>query len=235
MKINVIVKRSVDAAMYILMLFLMGQCVLRGAVHEWMGISIGILFLVHNVLNYKWYRTLLKCKYNAMRMVQFIVNILLLLTMIVCMISGILVSQHIFAIGNGNAIEVGRRLHLVATAWAFILMSVHLGLHWSIFSAVFKRMQIDEKAKKVIYIVSGVFVAALCVYGLYQFIDRRFWEELFYLIDYQKEYDYSKSLFVYFVESAALSVLFIAITHYAKKLLLSVSGRRNSQNENKKN
>ena len=59
MKPNAAMKRSIDVAMYILFLLLMGQCVLRGAVHEWLGISMGILFLVHNALNYKLYCTLL--------------------------------------------------------------------------------------------------------------------------------------------------------------------------------
>ena len=95
MKPNVAIKRSVDVAMYILFLLLMGQCVLRGAVHEWLGISAGILFLIHNALNYKWYCTLLKGKYNAMRMVQLVVNALLFLAMLACMIGGLLVSQHI--------------------------------------------------------------------------------------------------------------------------------------------
>lgn len=45
MEPNVAIKRSVDVAMYILFLLLMGQCVLRGAVHEWLGISADILFL----------------------------------------------------------------------------------------------------------------------------------------------------------------------------------------------
>lgn len=235
MKPNVIIKRSIDAAMYILFLLLMGQCVLRGAVHEWLGISIGILFAAHNILNYRWYKTLLKGKYSRARTVQLVINILLLLAMLFCMISGILVSQHILAVGNGSAIELGRHLHLVATAWGFILMSVHLGLHWSIFSAIAEKVQTDEKVKKAIHIICCVLVVALCAYGLYQFIDRRFWEELFHLIDYQKEYDYSKSLFTYFAETAALSVFLTTVTHYAKKLLLNMSRRRNIQNENKNN
>lgn len=148
MKVNLIIKRSVDTAIHILFLFLMGQCVLRGAVHEWMDISLGILFVAHNILNYKWYKTLLKGKYSRVRTVQLVINILLSLAMLFCMISGILVSQHIFAVGNGRTIEFGRHLHLVATAWAFVLMTVHLGLHWSIFSAGLKKIHIDEKAKK---------------------------------------------------------------------------------------
>lgn len=226
MELNVIIKRSVDAVMYILFLLLMGQCVLRGAVHEWLGISIGILFVIHNILNFRWYKTLFKGKYSPARVVQLVVNILLLLTMLFCMISGVLVSQHIFAIGNGSAIEVGRYIHLVATAWEFILMSVHLGLHWSAFLGIAKKVQADEKVKKVIRIICGVLVVALCAYGLYQFVDRRFWEELFHLIDYQKEYDYLKSMLTYFAGTAALSVPFITIAHYAKKLLLNGSRRR---------
>lgn len=212
--------------MYILFLLLMGQCVLRGAVHEWMGISLGVLFVAHNALNYKWYRTLLKGKYSRMRTVQLVINILLLLAVLFCMISGILVSQHIFAARNGSAIEFGRHLHLVATAWAFVLMSVHLGLHWSIFSVGLKKIQTDERAKKAIRFICCVLVIALCAYGSYQFIDRRFWEELFHLIDYQKEYDSSKSLFTYFVGTAALSVCLITITHCAKNLLLNRSRPR---------
>lgn len=231
MKPNVAIKRSVDVAMYILFLLLMGQCVLRGAVHEWLGISAGILFLIHNALNYKWYCTLLKGKYNAMRMVQLVVNALLFLAMLACMIGGLLVSQHIFAIGNGSAIEFGRHLHLVATAWAFILMSIHLGLHGSIFVEGVKKIHADERIKKAVHLICRVVIAALCAYGLYQFVDRRFWEELFHLIDYQKEYDYSKSLVPYFAESAVLSALFITISHYAKKILLKASAQRNSHDE----
>lgn len=144
------------------------------------------------------------------------------MAMLLCMISGILVSQHIFAVGNGRTIEFGRHLHLVATAWAFVLMTMHLGLHWSIFSAGFKKIQADEKVKKVIHIICCVLIAVLCMYGFYQFVDRRFWEELFHLIDYQKEYDDSKSLFTYFVETAALSVFLTIISYYAAAVLKKV-------------
>ena len=231
MKPKIILKRSIDAAMYILFLLLMGQCVLRGATHEWLGIAVGILFVCHNVLNFKWYQTLRKGKYNAMRTIQLIINILLLLAMLLCMFSGILASQYLFAVGSGKMIEFGRNLHLVSTAWAFVLMSFHLGLHGSMFFDISKKIRADEKVKKAAHIVCLVFVIVLFAYGVYQFADRRFWEELFHLIDYQKEYDYSKTLLPYFLESASLSVPFIAIAHYGKKLLIGRSRRRKCKDE----
>lgn len=64
------IKTGVDAAMYILFLLLMGQYLLPGLPHEWLGIAAGVFFILHNLLNYKWYRTIFKGKYNGMRILQ---------------------------------------------------------------------------------------------------------------------------------------------------------------------
>ena len=77
MKPTAIMKISVDVVMYILFLLLMGQYLLRDAPHEWLGITAGMFFILHNVLNYKWYKSLFKGKYNAIRIVRTAVNILL--------------------------------------------------------------------------------------------------------------------------------------------------------------
>lgn len=220
MKRAAIMKICVDVVMYILFLLLMGQYLLRDAPHEWLGIAAGALFILHNVLNYKWYKSFFKGKYHAMRIVQTAANILLLLAVFGCMFSGILASQHIFSVGNGSTIEFGRFLHLVTTAWAFILMSVHLGLHWTKFMGMAKKIPVNSKVKTALCRFFQVLVLALCIYGVYLFIDRRFWEELFHLIDYQKEYDESKTLWMYLVESIVMSSLFVAVTHYAKKIAL---------------
>ena len=224
MKPTVYSKRIVDAAMYVLFLLLMGQYLLRGAAHEWLGIAVGILFAIHNALNFKWYAALFKGRYTALRIVQTAVNALLIVAVLLCMLSGVLVSQHIFTVGNGRAIELGRQIHLVATAWAFVLMTVHLGLHWSLFTALAKHLSLSERAKRQIHLGLCLCVAALCLYGLYQFASRRFWEELFHLIDYQKEYDYTQSLPAYFAGTVGLSAVFVAASHYAKKLLLNARG-----------
>lgn len=231
MKQNAILKRSVDVVMYVLFLILMGQCMLRGAVHEWLGIAVGVLFILHNALNYRWYKALFKGKYTALRTVQTAVNFLLILAVLGCAVSGVLISQHIFSVGSGSTIELGRHLHLVVTAWAFVLMTVHLGLHWSIFTAIGKKISMSEKTRRSLRVLCCVLAGALCLYGLYQFVDRRFWEELFHLIDYQKEYDYSQSLPAYFVGTAVLSVPFVVVAHYGKKLLVSRDRRGKSKNE----
>lgn len=205
--------------MYVLFLLLMGQCVLRGAPHEWLGIAIGILFVLHNVLNRRWYTALFRGKYTPLRAVQTAVNFLLIAAVLGCMISGVLVSQHIFSLAGGSGIELGRHLHLVTTAWAFVLMTVHLGLHWPIFTAVGKKLSLSEGQKKQLFRLCRILAVLVCAYGMYQFFDRRFWEELFHRIDYQKEYDYSQTVGSYFAGTAALSALFAAAGYLAKRFL----------------
>lgn len=220
MKRAAIMKICVDVVMYLLFLLLMGQYLLRAAPHEWLGITAGVFFILHNVLHYKWYKAIFKGRYNAIRIVHTVVNILLLLAVFGCILSGVFASQYIFSVGNGSTIELGRFLHLVTTAWAFILMSVHLGLHWTKFMGMAKKIPMNPKVKTALCRFFQVLVLALCIYGVYLFIDRRFWEELFHLIDYQKEYDDSKTFSVYLIESTIFSAFFVAITYYAKKITL---------------
>lgn len=51
-----IIKIIVDVLMYVLFLLLMGQHLASGALHEWLGAGLFVCFIVHNVLNYKWYK-----------------------------------------------------------------------------------------------------------------------------------------------------------------------------------
>lgn len=220
MKPTAIIKICVDAVMYLLFLLLMGQYLLRDASHEWLGLAAGGLFILHNILNYKWYKVLFKGKYNAMRIVQTAVNLFLLVDVLCCLISGIFASQYIFSVGNGSTIELGRFLHLITTAWAFILMSVHLGLHWTKLTGMARKIHMSQTTTVVLRYFFRVVIIALCIYGAYLFVERRFWEELFHLIDYQKEYDESKTFFVYFAESTLLSMLFVAATYYIKIFVL---------------
>lgn len=214
---NKIVKTAVDAAMYVLFLLLMEYHLLPEAVHEWLGVSVFILFLAHNALNYKWYAVLFRGRYTAMRIIQTVVNFLLWIAMICCMLSGALISGTVFAWLDINGAQFGRTLHLIATAWAFILISVHLGLHWHIFVGMTKRIKTSEVAASVIRWISRAVVLAVGIYGAVVFIGRDFYEELFFLTEF-KQFDYEISAFLYLLQSLAMSVTFAGISYYIKKL-----------------
>ena len=77
MKPKQILKISVDIAMTALFLALMAYHITGNSLHEWLGVTLFLLFIIHHILNLKWYRGLFKGKYTASRVLMATVNFLL--------------------------------------------------------------------------------------------------------------------------------------------------------------
>ena len=76
----------VDILMLIIMIVEYSRIITGSLVHEILGISLFILFIIHNILNIWFYRTLFKEKYNAKRIVSTVVNLSFLLCMLLTII-----------------------------------------------------------------------------------------------------------------------------------------------------
>ena len=66
------IKIAVDVLMTISLLFLMSFELIGDAAHEWLGMAMFFLFVVHHVLNRKWTGNLRKGKYTMRRVMQTI-------------------------------------------------------------------------------------------------------------------------------------------------------------------
>ena len=67
----------VDALLTLLLLCLMACQVAGGAVHEWSGIAMTALLVLHHILNRRWYGSVLfKGKYSARRTLAAAINVL---------------------------------------------------------------------------------------------------------------------------------------------------------------
>ena len=192
-----IIKIAVDVAMLVLFLLLMEYHLLPDVVHEWLGISVFVLFVAHNALNYKWYAVLFKGKYSAMRIIHTVLNFLLMIMMLLCMISALFVSKEVFAGLNLQAGMFGRTLHMKASAWTFIIMSVHLGLHFEMFVGMTKRLNLPVSLKTIMKWILRIDVFAAAVYGIVVFVQRSFYEELFVSEVFRGNFD-EKTAFVVF-------------------------------------
>lgn len=121
---------------------------------------------------------LFKGKYTPTRTTSAVINIALFAAMLCCMVSSVLVSGKVFAFLNLGGARIGRTLHLVSTAWVFVLMSLHLGLHLAPFA--------NKLKKHRQFLWTGRIIAVLlAAYGVYVFVDRAFYEELFYLTEFK--------------------------------------------------
>lgn len=136
----------IDFTLIIILVLLMCQRNMSVIIHEYMGIGMFILLFGHNILNYKWYKNLFKGKYSKLRILYMVIDSIIILFTILAFISSMMVSGVIFKGAFQNKV-LGRSLHLFTTAWLFVLMGFHLGLHLE--SLVMKKYK-RYKANKVI-------------------------------------------------------------------------------------
>lgn len=188
----------VDSVMVMLMILLMGYHLQEHIVHEYLGISLFGLFVIHHVLNYRWYFAIHKGKYNTIRKVLVLINILLMIDMILIILSSFMISRNVFSGLHIGSATMGRRIHMAATAWGFVLMSIHLGIHYPKFQKVFERI------KYVLIVMS--------LYGMFSFIKRELWNDLFLLQEF-KFFDYTESSWIFYLDYVCI-LIFIGLIGY---------------------
>ena len=164
MKINRKIKAVIDLCMTVLLLLLMAFQITGQQFHEWFGAGMLVLFLVHNILNYRWYKNLLKGRYNIIRILQTIINFAVLVSMLCLAYSGIVMSNYVFGfVSIKGGMALARQMHMAASYWGFVLMSVHLGFHWGMVVGMVRKAAGERKiAKSVLWVLR---MAALAIAG----------------------------------------------------------------------
>ena len=198
----------IDVVMYIFFIILMGHHITGNLIHEILGTGIIVLFIIHNLLNIKFYKVIFKGKYNLKRLFLTLIDILLLLCMIGIIISSIIISNYVFATLNIQTTSFGLKLHMLSTSWGFVVMSVHLGLHLNgLINKINKKMK-NSTFEYIYYLVFLLFL----IYGIYSFIKLNFISDMFLLNPF-KVYDFDESPFIFYLHVISSS-LFIALTIY---------------------
>lgn len=226
MKPKLKIKCGIDILMTFALLFLMGYQFWGEQAHEWAGAGMFILFILHHVLNRQWYKALFHGRYTPVRVFQTIVNVLVFVSMLALMYSGIVMSRYVFdVLPISGGMALARRLHILGSYWGFLLMSVHLGLHWNMFISMAKKWL---KVKQISKLRSALLFAAglvIFLYGLSVFIRRDFLTYLFLKSEFVF-LDYSESILLFYLDYLALMGLCIFISHYLSRLLRKVCGRK---------
>lgn len=234
MKPTAITKIIVDVLMTLVLLFLMGYQLWGEVAHEWAGTGMLILFLAHHFLNRHWYTNLFKGRFTPMRIFQICVDMLLLIAMLAQMYSGIVMSRHVFAfLPFGGGMALARRMHILGAYWGYILMSVHLGLHWNMFLGLAKRKADKPKSSypaRLILLLLGILIAA---YGAFVFINRDFPTYLFLRSEFVF-LDYEEPLWSFYLDYISLMGLWVFLSHYLSKGLRKKGGSRKSVKEQNK-
>jgi hypothetical protein len=193
-KRNNTIKRIVDASMTVLLLFLMAYQVTGEMAHEWLGMAMTALMIIHQILNRKWYGALLRGKYTVYRAVTTALNVLLMMSFLLTASCGMAMSGHAVPFLYGILpMSFARQMHLSMSHWSFVLMGLHLGIHIPVMTA---GMKWNEKTKIAL---TGIF-AVIGGIGSWLFMQSRIPDYLFFRVPFAF-LDYEKAGWQVFLEN----------------------------------
>lgn len=219
MKAKMKIKLTVDLLMTLVLLCLMAYQIVGETLHEWFGAGMLVLFILHTALNLKWYGNLFKGRYTVLRVIATILNLAVLAAILCLGYSGVVLSRHLFAflpIRGGMALA--RVLHLAASYWGFLLMGLHLGLHWGMIAGMMKKALRVTGGNAAAGFVSRLAVLGAAAYGVYAFITEKIADNLFLRTQFVF-FDYEASAVEVFGKYIAMLVLFMAVAYYGARLL----------------
>ncbi len=165
-----IIKRCFDVLLLFLLEVLMCFQYTGQEIHEWIGTAMLLSVILHNLLNIRWYSSILKGKDTIIRTLQIIVNLALVVDIFLMMISGILMSGYVFTWMPVTAGAYQARLfHLAGAHWGYLLISIHMGMHFGMMNKMWKKLQNYSYGKLLLQALK-VLEMIVWVYGLYAFI-----------------------------------------------------------------
>lgn len=222
MKTKVKIKIVIDIFMTLCLLFLMGYQFWPNAVHEWAGMGMIVLFAAHHCLNRSWYKNLLKNRYSFYRIIQTVFLLLLFIDMIALMISGVLLSNHVFAFLNlHGGVSFARVLHMVASYWGFVLMSIHLGMHGNMIVGMLKNVSHTNTVSSGKDFFLYPVIIVIIFYGLFVFVQRQIPSYMFMQTRFVF-LDFSESLFVFYLDYLTMMMGFSLLGYYFLKALIKI-------------
>ncbi|WP_338448703.1 DUF4405 domain-containing protein [Niallia oryzisoli] len=178
-----IVKLGLDMIMAVTFVLFFNKRVLGGLTfHEIAGLAIGGVFFIHVLLNGKWVKNvtlrLFDSKLPFKTRFNYFLNLLLLVTMLFVIISGIFISRVVFPninIGNEQWFKV---THMSVSYLALVLVAIHVGMHWNWVVNTFKNILKLKGKRPAVGFVAKLAAAALLIFGSYQMYFSHFFMHL---------------------------------------------------------
>nr|WP_309101798.1 DUF4405 domain-containing protein [Fredinandcohnia onubensis] len=207
-----------DLVMTVLMLIAMAYYITGNMIHEVVGVVVLLLFVVHNFLNRRWYKTILKGKHNVRRILQIGINLLFLVTMALMMISAVLISSDLFPFIPINNDMMLRQIHVQTAYWGFIIMAVHIGLSWEMIINSARRMTGFTDTSRTRTIALRVLAVLIVIYGVHSSFEREMGSKLTIYNPFGNWFN-DDSIIRFLIAHLSIIGIYICGTHYALKFI----------------
>ena len=213
------IKIFIDVVMYLIFLYLMSYRAGRGLLlHGILGCLLFALFVLHHILNVRWYGGLKKGRYSPGRVFFVGIDFLLLAAMIGMAVSSVMMSGDIFSFSPFITTNFARTLHIASTAWGFLFMLFHVGLHTHVLFGKLRKKASDSIFGYTYYLLFALIMAA----GILRFAKSSLWKNMLLFPRGNPSYE----TFRFYGEYGMITLAFCQCTHLMMQLLQKINRRK---------
>ena len=146
-------KLALDTVMAAVLIFSYKKNLISLVFHELIGLILCALVIIHIAINYKWIigvtRGLFQKKTLVRTRICYLVDILLIITFLLLLITGIGISKKLFpkwAFIAGKGVPA----HKFWGGVSLILLGIHIGLHWNLIRNTMVKKKLNPAVKAVL-------------------------------------------------------------------------------------
>jgi hypothetical protein len=225
------IRLTLDIAMTVLLLCSFAYRITGDTAHEWIGVVILLLFILHIIINRKWFTLIFNGAYSSRRVIMTVVNLLLAVDFAILLITGLSHSRTVLSFLHLSGSITLRQIHTTAAYWGLILIAVHIGIHWRIIINFVKGIAENKKGFPC-KIIMRVLAIAFVIFGVWSSFDRDIFSKLFlgFSFDYWSP---ESPIVLFFAETISIMGIYIFTSYHFMKLLdwLKKSNRFQSESE----
>ncbi|MGI6221511.1 MAG: hypothetical protein ACOYIP_06570 [Coriobacteriales bacterium] len=202
------------ARIAVLLVLVMATALVQEAPHEFLGIALFVVIIVHIVGHRRYFANLARGRYTAVRVLGLVAIVGLLACIVGQLVSCIVLSKHALAflpVTSGAA--WARRVHMLCSYWAFVFAFAHLGLQVKAMLRAGK----GKRGKSSAWAARIVF-AAVAVYGAISFVQLGLGGYLVGAVPFAAA-DFESPLILICARWASVAVLVAGVFHYIRRIL----------------
>lgn len=175
-------KILIDICMLIIFTLLMNLSITGLVFHEIFGLGIGIIFILHIMLNKSWIKSIgsnlrnknLKNKYKIM----FYLNLITFFSVLVLIISGVLISRYVLTTITINNFSIVTTIHKLSANLSLGLICIHLGIHLDYLINSFKNLisfiKEQNKKKLILKLTLNVAILVAVYIPIYKYVSSNY-------------------------------------------------------------
>jgi hypothetical protein len=182
------------------------------ASHEWAGISMFALLVLHGAFHRRWFDTLNRPRQPRGKF-NVTLTFLLLAGMLALLGTSLVISETLFADLRLDDDFTVRRIHAGIAYWLMVIVAVHLGLRWPLLMGVARRLLRITKPSPVRTVVLRLLAVGIAMQGVQSVLALNLRSRLLFQMSLDW-WNFEESVAAFFGHCLAAAGLCIVLTYY---------------------